>query len=90
MSPAFPSYVPKTLSYRQILLHVVNCLGGKKILKIWKKLFQVLRMNIKTLTLSNELSAQYAEDKAENTEPLSFKLHEPIRSAASRTTTAAE
>ena len=39
-------------------------------------------------TLSKEFNAQYAEDKAENTDPLSFKLHVPIFSALSNTSTA--
>lgn len=40
-------------------------------------------------TLSSLLSAQYADDRAENTEPRSLRLHVPIRSADSNTTTAA-
>ena len=39
-------------------------------------------------TLSNVFNAQYAEDRAENTEPRSLRLQVPILSAASRTSTA--
>jgi len=40
-------------------------------------------------TLSRELSAQYADDSAENTEPRSLRLQVPILRAASSTMTAA-
>ena len=42
-----------------------------------------------TRTLSRELSAQYADDSAENTEPRSLRLQVPILRAASSTMTAA-
>ena len=41
------------------------------------------------ITFSKELRAQYEEERAENTDPLSFKLAVPILSALSSTTTAA-
>ena len=39
-------------------------------------------------TLSSEFSAQYAEESAENTDPLNFRLQVPIFNALSRTSTA--
>ena len=39
-------------------------------------------------TLSSEFNAQYAEDNAEKTDPLNFRLHVPIFNALSSTSTA--
>ncbi len=44
--------------------------------------------NTKMLTLSKEFNAQYADDRAENTDPRNLRLHVPILSADSSTITA--
>ena len=50
----------------------------------------MIKYLIFSLTLSREFNAQYADDNAEKTDPLNFRLHVPIFNALSSTSTALE